>query len=113
MIKLLSVSHLAPIVTSGYILSDSSFSEEVMRVNEKVDDKEYLEYAKNETFISKLTKSNSGQQIYLGSILFHASLKDIFFEEEYGMIDFDWVLKLFYKKKSVEVCAPFVSPNGC
>ena len=105
-VKLLSVSHLAPIVTSGYILSDSSFSAEVMRVNEKVDNKEYLKYEKNETFISKLTKSNSGQQIYLGSILFHSSLKDTFFEEEYGMIDFDWVLKLFYKQKSVEVCAP-------
>jgi len=105
-VKLLSVSHLAPIVTSGYILSDSSLSEEVVRVNEKVNNKEYLEYAKNETFISKLTKSNTGQQIYLGSILFHSSLKDIFFEEEYGMIDFDWVLKLFHNQKSVEVCVP-------
>ena len=102
--KLLSVSHLAPIVTSGYILSDSSSSKEIFRVSSSLDNKEYLEYAKNETFRSKLTKSQDGQQTYLGSILFHSSLKHILFEEEYGMIDFDWVLKLFYNQKSVEVC---------
>ena len=104
--RLLSVTHLAPIVTSGYILSDLSSSKEILRVSRQLDNKEYLLYAKNETFISKLTKSQVGQQTYLGSILFSSSLKHILFEEEYGMIDFDWVLKLFYNQKSVEVCSP-------
>jgi glycosyltransferase involved in cell wall biosynthesis len=102
--KLLSVSYLAPIVTSGYILSDSSISKEIVRVSRALDEKKYIEYEKNETFFRKLTKSKLGQQTYLGSILFHSSLKHILFEEEYGMIDFDWVLKLFYNQKSVEVC---------
>ena len=26
------------------------------------------------------------------------------FEEEYGAVDFDWVLRLFHKKDSIEVC---------
>ena len=103
--RLLSVIHLAPIVTSGYILSDLSSSKEILRVSRQLDDKEYLLYAKNETFISKLTKSQVGQQTYLGSILFSSSLKHILFEEEYGMIDFDWVLKLFYNQRSVEICS--------
>jgi len=36
--------------------------------------------------------------------MFCSSLKHILFEEQYGMIDFDWVLKLFNNQKSVEVC---------
>ena len=102
--KLLAVSYIAPIVTSGYILSDISSSKEVARISKSLDEKGYLQYEKNETFLSKLTKSKVGQQTYLGSILFHSSLKHILFEEECGMIDFDWVLKLFYNQKSVEVC---------
>ena len=103
--KLLAVCHLAPIVTSGYVLSDTSSSKEVARVASSLAEKGYLEYESNETFLSKLTKSKVGQQTYLGSILFHSSLKHILFEEKYGMIDFDWVLKLFYNQKSIEVCS--------
>ncbi len=103
--SLLQVSHLAPIITSGYILSDSSSSKETSRVSKPIDENSYLIYEKNETFLSKLTKSNIGQQTYLGSIMFSAKLKHILFEEEFGMIDFDWVLKLFYNQVSVEVCS--------
>ena len=102
--NLLAVSHIAPIVSSGYVLSDVSSLKKEVRVSKSVDEKGYLEYEKNVTFLSKLTKSKVGQQTYLGSILFHSSLKHILFEEECGMIDFDWVLKLFYNQKSVEVC---------
>ena len=103
--KLLEISHLAPIVTSGYILSDDSLLKQVARVSKAKGVNEYLIYKKNETFLRKLVKSKSGQQTYLGSILFHSSLKQILFEEEFGMIDFDWVLKLFHNKISVEVCS--------
>jgi len=100
-IQLLAVVDLAPIISSGYILSDKSLAKEVSRVNNSAG---YILYEKNKTFISKLTKSKVGQQTYLGSIMFCSSLKNILFEEQYGMIDFDWVLKLFYNQKSVEVC---------
>ena len=36
--------------------------------------------------------------------MFHRSLKDILFETKYGMIDFDWVLRLFHNNSSVEFC---------
>jgi len=103
-IQLLSVVNLAPIISSGYILSDKSLAKDVSRVNNSVDNVGSIFYKKNETFISKLTRSNVGQQTYLGSIMFCSSLKHILFEEQFGMIDFDWVLKLFYNQKSVEVC---------
>ncbi len=104
--KLLSVTHLASIVTSGYILLDQSVSKEIVRVNGRSINKEYLFYEKNETFKSKFTKSKDGQQTYLGSILFSSSFKNISFEEEYGMVDFDWILRLFYNQSSVEICMP-------
>ncbi len=100
-VQLLAVVDLAPIISSGYILSDKSLAKEVSRVNNSTG---YILYEKNKTFISKLTKSKDGQQTYLGSIMFCSSLKHILFEEQYGMIDFDWVLQLFYNQKSVEVC---------
>ena len=103
-IQLLSVVNLAPIISSGYVLSDKSLAKDVSRVNNSVDNVGSIFYKKNETFISKLTRSNVGQQTYLGSIMFCSSLKHILFEEQFGMIDFDWVLKLFYNQKSVEVC---------
>ena len=103
--KLVDICHLAPIVTSGYILSDDSSLKQVARVSKAKAANGYLSFDKNETFLRKLAKSKSGQQTYLGSILFHSSLKHILFEEEFGMIDFDWVLKLFHNKISVEVCS--------
>ena len=103
-IQLLAVVNFAPIISSGYVLSNTSLSKEVSRKNDSLNNTGYILYEKNETFISKLTKSKVGQQTYLGSIMFCSSLKHILFEEQYGMIDFDWVLKLFNNQKSVEVC---------
>ena len=103
-IQLLALVNFAPIISSGYVLSNTSLSKEVSRKNDSLNNTGYILYEKNETFISKLTKSKVGQQTYLGSIMFCSSLKHILFEEQYGMIDFDWVLKLFNNQKSVEVC---------
>ena len=103
-VKLLSVVDLAPIVSSGYILLDKSLGEKISRVNMASDNLGYIFYSRNDTFISKLIKSNVGQQTYLGSIMFSSSLKNSLFEETYGMIDFDWILRLFNNQESVEVC---------
>lgn len=101
-LELLKVSDVAPIITSGYTLFNTINNQKINRI--KISSSSYVLYEKNKTFISKLTKMKSGQQTYLGSIMFTSSLKNIFFEEEYGMIDFDWVLRLFHNNSSVEVC---------
>ena len=101
--ELISVSDLAPIITSGYTLEDTSSGRKEERVNKSSSD--FVEYKKNETFLTKLTKSKVGQQTYLGSIMFNSALKNMKFEEDFGMIDFDWVLKLFHNQNSVEVCS--------
>lgn len=101
-LELLKVSDVAPIITSGYTLFNSINNQKTNRV--KISSSSYVLYEKNKTFISKLTKIRSGQETYLGSIMFSSSLKNVFFEEEYGMIDFDWILRLFHNNSSVEVC---------
>ena len=35
--------------------------------------------------------------------MFEASLKNILFEEIFGAVDYDWVLKLFHQRDSIEV----------
>lgn len=101
-LELLKVSDFAPIITSGYTFFNIINNQKTKRV--KISSSSYFLYEKNKTFISKLTKKKSGQQTYLGSIMFSSSFKNIFFEEEYGMVDFDWVLRLFHNNSSVEVC---------
>lgn len=90
------------ILTSGYTISDISTGKEIDRCNVNKDG--FIKYVANATFKAKLQKSLSGQISYMGSIVFHKSLKDTFFEEIYGMIDFDWILRLFHQKESVEIC---------
>lgn len=102
--KLLSVIHLAPVVSSGYFLFEHETSKKIKRVNKSYNSSKYIIYSKNQTFLSKLSKSYNGQETYLGSLLFDKSFKNILFEEKYGMVDFDWVLKLFHNQKSVELC---------
>ncbi len=95
----------AQILTSSYILNDhhkkrlttigcSSFSKKVNY------------YSKNETFLKRLSKSKTGQNCYLGSIVFHKNLKHLQFEVQVGSIDFDWLLNLFQNKSSQEICHP-------
>ncbi|MBM78797.1 MAG: hypothetical protein CL846_09975 [Crocinitomicaceae bacterium] len=109
LIKLLPYLQKAPIVTSGYKLYDTSQNKELIRGNKH--ENGFIFYKKNETFIKRLTKSIDGQSTYLGSIIFNESLKDILFEEEYGMVDFDWMVKLFHQQKSIEVCEPLYTRN--
>ena len=101
-IELLKASNLAPIISSGYTLADSIYNKKIERVNPSSDS--FVIYNNNSTFISKLIKSKVSQQTYLGSIMFSSSLKNFLFEEKYGMIDFDWVLKIFHNNSSVEIC---------
>lgn len=90
------------IVSSGYTVIDINEDREMKRVNENPNG--FINYSKNATFISKLTKSLKGQNIYLGGIMYSSKLKHILFEEHFGMVDFDWVIRLFYNQDSIEIC---------
>jgi glycosyltransferase involved in cell wall biosynthesis len=100
LMKTLPHTQKAPIITSGYTLHDSSTDKNIARVSKGT----IREFGKNETFLQKLSKSITGQITYMGSIVYHRSLKQIKFEEHFGMVDFDWILRLFYQNPSIEIC---------
>ena len=60
-IELLSVSHLAPIVSSGYIMKDSHSKREEIRV--KKSSENHIIYENNETFLNKLIKSKNVKKV--------------------------------------------------
>ncbi len=92
----------APIVSSGYTMVDRVNQRTIDRVADT--ERPFLFYPKNETFIARLTKSLSGQNTYMGSLIYRKELREILFEERFGMVDFDWVLRLFKDRESIEVC---------
>ncbi len=90
-----------PIVTSGYTIINLGTKQEIRRVaNEK---KAYIHFLKNETFLNRLSKKNSGQNTYLGAIIYKRELNHILFEEYFGVVDYDWILRLFHQQESIEV----------
>ncbi len=101
-ISLIPYLKKAPIVTSGYTVIDEKENKKFDRI--KSGGETHMVFSKNITFIDKLTKSWSGQNTYLGSIIYRSELKNILFEEHFGMVDFDWILRLFYQQQSIEVC---------
>ncbi|RLD23234.1 MAG: hypothetical protein DRI54_07610, partial [Bacteroidetes bacterium] len=102
-LKLLPHLEQAPIVTSGYTLIDKNSDSKIVRVNQS--EKAFSYYDKNITFKKTLTRSLERQNTYLGSIIYRSELKNILFEEYYGVIDYDWILRLFYQNSSIEVNA--------
>ncbi len=91
-----------PIVTSGYTINNTESNKTYDQVNTSKNGFQY--YEKNKTFLQKLTKSLTGQNTYLGGIIYRKELKDILFEENFGMVDYDWLLRLLHNKDSIEVC---------
>jgi len=102
LLTLLPYLDKVPIVSSGYTMIDQVNNRSVERVAHSGES--FLFYPKNETFRARLTKSITGQNTYMGSLIYRKELKDILFEEHFGMVDFDWVLRLFKDRESIEVC---------
>ena len=103
-ISLLPYLEKAPIVTSGYTLVNLVTGKTTERFCKNSSN--HLFFEQNQTFLRKLSKSLKGQNTYLGSIIYSKDLKHIRFEEEHGMVDFDWLLRLFHRQASIEVCQP-------
>ncbi len=89
-----------PIVSTGYRLIDSSFNKVIHRVSPS---KDPVFYKQNETFLHKLLKDKKGQILYFSTLMIHSELKDIMFEEHFGMVDFDWILRILENRTSAEI----------
>jgi glycosyltransferase involved in cell wall biosynthesis len=96
----LKVIKKVPIVSSGYKVVDKKNEKIINRFNHA---SEVVYYDKNQTFLNKLSRSKEGQAAYFSSIMIRKELKNILFEENFGMLDFDWVLRLFENQESAEL----------
>lgn len=93
-----------PIVSSGYTVTDLHTNKQILRSDDNPQG--FVFFAQNETFLNKLKKTNKGQKAYIGSLIYDTSLKHILFEESFGMVDFDWILRLFHRQSSIEISKP-------
>jgi glycosyltransferase involved in cell wall biosynthesis len=105
LLKQLEASSKAPIITCGYITHNNTNAQIIHHFHRHCKEG-YLCFQKNETFQKKLSKDKNAQRTYFGSVMVRKELKDIFFEEVHGMVDFDWILRIFENRDSIEICSP-------
>jgi glycosyltransferase involved in cell wall biosynthesis len=101
-----SVSHLAPIITTGYHLTDTSRKTETLI---GTGEQPFLLYDVNVTFRDRLARRNSGQPVYMSTVMISKRLSSILFEEEYGCVDYDWLVRLFENNPSVHCNRPLAT----
>ncbi len=96
------------IIFSGYYLIDprTQTNKTVISSNSK---KGLLEFDVNETFTNIFLRNWKTQNTYMSTLVFPNSKKHIRFEENFGMIDYDWVLKLFENMKTLQINKPLIN----
>jgi glycosyltransferase involved in cell wall biosynthesis len=93
----------APIVSSGYEVNQGPGKPVLVRTQRTFPSGAVIRYARNETFLKRLSKSHDGQICYLGGLLLAKPLSNILFEEHFGAVDFDWIVRIFEERESIEV----------
>lgn len=91
-----------PIVTCGCIFHDEILNTSVEHGIKSSD--EFIYFGKNQTFLDRLAWKFNKQNVYESGSIYCASLKDIPYEELYGMADYDRQLLLYHNRDSIEVC---------
>lgn len=92
--------HYAPVITTGYSVHHRSGSKTSTRV---LSDNDPVLFKENETFLAKLRKDKRAQNTYLSTLMIRNDLKNVFFEEHFGMCDYDWLLRIFENQRTVEI----------
>jgi glycosyltransferase involved in cell wall biosynthesis len=103
---LMQLNHVGTykIISCGFIERNAKFENDLIYTN--TSSKVTIPYKKNETFLAKLERRKDGEKAYLAGIMLHKDLSHLHFEEKYGMVDFDWNLKLYHENESIEVAEP-------
>lgn len=92
----------APIISGGYCVKNVQTKQLIYRGAELT---QARFFEQNQTLLSLLRRSFTDQVIYLSGIMFSAQLKHIYFEEEFGFLDYDWFVRLFENQVSIQVPA--------
>ena len=60
-------------------------------------------FDRNVTFLQKLKRINKGQNLYMSTLMLDSRLKHIRFEENFGMVDYDWLLRITEGNETAEI----------
>ena len=97
----LAVADRAPIISSAYTLREEAKNRTELRGSDSGD---AIFYPKNETFLKILSREKKGRQtFYFSNMMISKKLKHIRFEERFGMVDYDWLVRVFENNASIEV----------
>ncbi len=92
------------VISGGYIDIDTKLN--IKRVYCNKSHEGFVRYNTNTTFLSKLKRDKKGQISYMATLMIHHDLKNILFEEQFGMSDYEWMLHIFYNQPSLELTEP-------
>lgn len=101
---LLRYAEGASILSSGFILRNAELGRDAVRTADCANG--YRDFAPNETFMHRLVRRKGGQNMYIGGLLLRADRASVLFEEEFGQLDYDWLLRLTEGCSTREVCQP-------
>ncbi|HLF63548.1 MAG TPA: glycosyltransferase family 2 protein [Saprospiraceae bacterium] len=102
----LKVAQICPIVSTGYTVIDMFHH---TGLSDTSDAGEIKILPKNGAFLQKLTRNKKGQQPYPSTLMINKALKHIRFEERFGMVDYDWQLRLFENHSYAIISKPLVT----
>lgn len=106
------------LITQLNAKSDISFTDTIF--NNEIERKRYIMgdnngksifYGENEAFKYVLMKNNNKCSVMISSLMIHKRMKKIFFEEKYGMVDFDYKLRLLEHNEAVRISIPLIRRN--
>jgi glycosyltransferase involved in cell wall biosynthesis len=100
-IKQLPVAEIIPIVSTGYIVSNTLINKIFERKYNS--NKNHIVFKRNETFLNKIKRKKPGQNLYLSTLMIDSRLKHILFEENFGMVDYDWLLRITENNETAEI----------
>lgn len=92
--------------------ADIAFGEYYFKSEQKetfcgIGDNRTIDYKQNELFLNVLQQNQEGYCLpYLSGMLISAELRHILFEENFGMMDLDYMLRLTEHKRAAKIQAP-------
>ncbi len=92
----------APIVSCGYTIVDAQTGTQTERF--RACEQGHVRYQPGATFRALLAREKGRQNAYLGGLVLARECRDVHFEEHFGVVDQDWLLRVFEGRSSIEVC---------
>ena len=108
-IKQLPVAEKIPVVSTGYCITDTISGKTYTR--QLTSSKNHFAFSRNETFLNKLKRNKNCQNLYMSSLMIDSRLRHLLFEENFGMVDYDWLLRITENNETAEVTECLVFRN--